>query len=55
MAIAHIKKIIKMSGSLAIILPNQWAKGKVKPGEEIVVVGDGEQELTLRKRWRGYR
>ena len=41
MATVHIKKIIRIGGSLAIILPSQWAKGKVKPGEEMVVVGDG--------------
>ncbi|MFC1955855.1 hypothetical protein ACFLWZ_04930 [Chloroflexota bacterium] len=42
MATAHIKKIIKIGGSLAIILPTQWAKGKVSVGQEMVVVGNGE-------------
>lgn len=45
MATVYIKKIIKIGGSLAIILPSQWAKGKVKPGEEMVVVGDGELHI----------
>ena len=45
MATAHIKKVIKIGGSLAIILPTQWAKGKVKPGEELVVVGDGDLRI----------
>jgi antitoxin component of MazEF toxin-antitoxin module len=45
MATAHIKKVIKIGGSMAIILPAQWAKGKVQPGEEMVVVGDGELRI----------
>jgi hypothetical protein len=42
MATAHIKKLIKIGGSLAIILPSQWVRGKLKPREEMVVVGNGE-------------
>ena len=42
MAKAHVKKVIRLSGSLAIILPHQWAKGKVVAGEEMVVVGNSE-------------
>jgi len=45
MATAHIKKVIKIGGSLAIILPTQWAKGKVAPGQEMVVVGNGELRI----------
>ncbi len=45
MATAHIKKVIKIGGSLAIILPTQWAKGKVGPGQEMVVVGNGELRI----------
>ncbi len=45
MAKAHIKKVIKIGGSLAIVLPTQWAKGKVKPGEELAVVGNGELRI----------
>ncbi len=45
MATAHIKKIIKIGGSLAIILPTQWTKGKVKAGEEMIVVGNGELRI----------
>ena len=28
MATVHIKKVIRIGGSLAITLPTQWAKGK---------------------------
>ncbi len=45
MAKAHIKKVIRLGGSLAIILPHQWAKGNVKPGEELVVVRNGELRI----------
>jgi len=45
MATADIKKVIKIGGSLAIILPCHWAKGKVKPGQEMVVVGNGELRI----------
>jgi len=45
MATVYIKKIIKIGGSLAIILPAQWAKGKVEPGQEMVVVGNGELRI----------
>lgn len=40
MATAHVKKVIRIGGSLAIILPSQWTKGKVKPGQEMIVVGN---------------
>ena len=46
MATAHIKKVIKIGGSLAIILPIQWTKGKVEPGQEMVVVGNGELRIS---------
>ncbi len=42
MAAAHIETVIKIGGSRAIVLPSQWAKGKVESGEEMVVVGNGE-------------
>jgi antitoxin component of MazEF toxin-antitoxin module len=45
MATAHIKKVIKIGGSLAIILPAEWAKEKVQPGEEMVVIGNGELRI----------
>jgi antitoxin component of MazEF toxin-antitoxin module len=45
MATAHIKKVFRIGGSLAIILPTQWAKGKVRPGQEMVVVGNGELRI----------
>lgn len=45
MATADIKKVIKLGGSLAIILPCQWAKGKVQPGTEMVVVGNSELRI----------
>jgi len=45
MATAHIKKVIKIDGSLAIILPNEWTKGKIESGEEKVVIGNGELRI----------
>ena len=45
MATAQVKKVIKIGGSLAIVLPSQWAKGKVKAGDEMVVVGNGELRI----------
>lgn len=46
MTSVHIKKVIKIGGSLAIILPIQWAKGKVVPGQEMVVVANGELRIS---------
>ena len=45
MATADIKRVIKLGGSLAIILPSHWAKGKVKPGQEMVVIANGELRI----------
>lgn len=45
MATAYIKKVIKIGGSLAIILPAQWTKGNVEAGQEMVVVGNGELRI----------
>ncbi len=45
MAMAHIKKLIKIGGLLAIIAPSQWVKGNLKLGEEMVVVGNGELHI----------
>ena len=45
MSTAMVKRIIKIGGSLAIILPHQWAKGKVRAGQEMVVVGNGELHI----------
>jgi antitoxin component of MazEF toxin-antitoxin module len=45
MASVHIKRIIKIGGSLAIILPVEWAKGKVQSGEEMVVIANGELRI----------
>lgn len=45
MATADIKKVIKIGGSLAIILPCHWTKGKVKLGQGMVVVGNGELRI----------
>ncbi len=42
---AYIKKVIKMGGSMAIVLPIGWAKCKVHPGDEVVVVDDGELRI----------
>ena len=45
MATAHVKRVIKLGGSLAITLPSHWAKGKVKPGQEMVVIANGELRI----------
>lgn len=45
MATVYIKKIIKIGGSLAIILPTQWTKGRVEPGQEMVMVGTDELRI----------
>jgi len=45
MATAHIKKVIKIGGSLAIILPIEWTKGKIEQGEEMVVISDGDLRI----------
>ena len=45
MARADIKRVIKLGGSLAIILPSHWAKGKVRPGQEMVVIANGELSI----------
>lgn len=45
MATAEIKRVLKIGGSLAIILPKSWTKGKVQPGTEMVVVGNGELRI----------
>ena len=45
MATANVKRVIKIGGSLAIILPWQWAKGKIKPGQEMVVVANGDLRI----------
>lgn len=45
MATAEIKRVLKLGGSLAIVLPNSWVKGRIKAGEEMVVVGNGELRI----------
>lgn len=45
MATAEIKRVLKLGGSLAIVLPNSWVKGRIKVGEEMVVVGNGELRI----------
>jgi len=45
MATAEIRRVFRIGGSLAIILPCQWAKRKVKPGQEMIVVGNGELRI----------
>jgi hypothetical protein len=45
MASAHIKKVFKIGGSLAIILPIEWTKGKIEPGEEMVLIGDEDLRI----------
>jgi len=46
MATAEIKRVLKLGGSLAIVLPNSWVKGRIKAGEEMVVVGNGELRIS---------
>ena len=45
MATAEIKRVLKLGGSLAIVLPNSWVRGRIKAGEEMVVVGNGELRI----------
>jgi len=45
MTTAEIKRVLKLGGSLAIVLPNSWVKGRIKAGEEMVVVGNGELRI----------
>ena len=46
MTTARIRRVLRIGGSLAIVLPSSWVKGRVKgrvkAGEEIVVIGNGE-------------
>lgn len=46
MATAEIKRVLKLGGSLAIVLPNSWVKGRIKAGEEMIVVGNGELRIS---------
>ncbi len=46
MAIAQIKRVLKIGGSLAVVLPKSWTQGKLKAGEEVVLIGDGELRLV---------
>ena len=34
---AYVKKVIRIGGSLVIILPSKWAKRKINHGEGMVV------------------
>ena len=45
MATAEIKRVLKLGGSLAIILPQKWARGKLEAGDEVVVVGNGDLRI----------
>ncbi len=45
MATAEIKRVLKLGGSLAIVLPNSWVKGRIKAGEEMIVIGNGELRI----------
>lgn len=45
MAIAEIKRIIRIGGSMAVILPCHWAKRKVRPGQEVVIIGNDELRI----------
>ena len=45
MTIVEIKRVLKLGGSLAIILPTSWTKGKVIAGEEMVVISNSELRI----------
>ena len=45
MATADIRRVIKIGGSLAIILPHKWARGKIRPGQEMVVVANRDLRI----------
>ena len=45
MATVEIKRVLKLGGSLAIILPSRWVKGRIKAGEEMIVVGNDELRI----------
>ena len=45
MTTAFVKRVIRIGGSLAIILPSKWASGRVKPGQEMIVIGNGELRI----------
>ena len=45
MATAVVKKIVKIGGSMALILPCAWTKGKMQPGDEVVVISNGELRI----------
>ena len=45
MAIAEIKRVLKLGGSLAIVIPSHWAKGRLKAGEQVAIVGNGELRI----------
>ncbi len=45
MTSAEIKRVLKIGGSLVIVLPRYWTKGRIKAGEEMVVVGNGELRI----------
>jgi antitoxin component of MazEF toxin-antitoxin module len=44
---AYIKRVIRMGGSMIVVLPVGWAKCHVRPGDEVVIVDDGV-ELHIR-------
>jgi antitoxin component of MazEF toxin-antitoxin module len=44
-ATVQIKRVLKIGGSLAVILPRSWTRGKLKAGEELVLIANGELRL----------
>ncbi len=55
MTSAEIKRVLKIGGSLVIVLPRYWTKGRIKAGEEMVVVGNGELRIfpsPFEEKWR---
>lgn len=39
MTTVDIKKVLKIGGSFAVILPKRWARQNVSVGQEMIVVG----------------
>jgi len=44
-ATARIRRVLRVGGSLAIVLPSSWVKGRIKVGEEMVIVENSELRI----------
>lgn len=45
MTTARIRRVLRIGGSLAIVLPSSWVKGRIKAGEEMVIVENSELRI----------